>query len=161
MSSPIGSGQINFSLEDNPNTFSFTADLVLEDTYTVYDMTVSDGTNEVVIPVRINVSNVNDPPEAKPLTTMHQDEGTGKIYWGMDVATDPDGDTLEIIDFEVSDQNQHDIGSGDIRDFDGAEYFYFTADTLDLAKWTYYDLTVTDGIHEIIVTIRIQVDNLD
>jgi hypothetical protein len=95
------------------------------------------------------------------MTTLHQDEGTGKIYWGMDVATDPDDDTLLITDFAVSDQNQHDIGTPEIRDFDGAKYFYFTADEVSTATWTYYDLTVTDGIHETIVTIRIQVDNLD
>jgi hypothetical protein len=92
---------------------------------------------------------------------LHQNEGTGKIYFGLNVATDTDEDTLEVIDFAVSSLNQHDIGTPEIRDFDGARYFYFTADNVVTATWTYYDLTVTDGIHEVIVTIRIQVDNLN
>jgi hypothetical protein len=54
-----------------------------------------------------------------------------------------------------------DIGTPEIRDFDGSEYFYFTANNVSAVTWTYYDLTVTDGIHEVIVTIRIQVDNLE
>jgi len=161
MTEEIGTGQIMYSLIGTPNSFKFTADLVNEDTNTLYNITLTDGTNEVVVPVSITVVNVNDPPVAKPMTTLHQDEGTGKIYWGMDVATDPDDDTLLITDFAVSEQNQHDIGTPEIRDFDGAKYFYFTADEVSTATWTYYDLTVTDGIHETIVTIRIQVDNLD
>ncbi len=161
MITEIGMGNINLAIIGTPNSFSFTADLVLEDTYTVYDMTITDGTDEVVLPIRINVNNVNNPPVGNPITTLHQDEGTGKIYFGLNVATDPDGDTIEVIAFSVSDQNQHDIGTPEIRDFDGAEYFYFTADEVSTATWTYYDLTITDGIHEVITTIRIQVDNLD
>ncbi len=160
MSEEVGTGQITSSLIGNPNSFIFTADLVSEDTSTLYSITLTDGTNEVVVPVGINVVNVNDPPVGNPITTLHQDEGTSKIYWGFDVATDPDEDTLHITDFAVSEQNQHDIGTPEIRDFDGAYYFYFTADEVPTATWTYYDLTVTDGIHETIVTIRIQVDNI-
>ncbi len=161
MTSEIGEGQIiPAMLRGTPNSFSFTADLVSENAYTIYDMTITDGSNEIVLPIRININDVNNPPVGNPITTLHQDEGTGKIYFGLHVATDPDGDTLEVIDFAVSAQNQHDIGTPEIRDFDGAEYFYFTAANVSAATWTYYDLTVTDGIHEIIVTIRIQVDNV-
>jgi len=157
----IGTGQILYSLIDNPNSFKFTADLVSEDTSTAYSITLTDGTNEVSVPVSISVVDVNNPPVENPMTTLHQDEGTSKIYWGMNVATDPDDDTLFITDFTVSEENQHDIGTPDIRDFDGVEYFYFTADEIDAATWTYYDLTVSDGIDETIVTIRIQVDNIN
>jgi hypothetical protein len=162
MTSEIGEGIIIASvMRGTPNSFSFTADLVSQDTYTVYDMTITDGTNEIMLPIRINVNDVNNPPVGNPITTLHQNEGTGKIYFGLNVATDTDEDTLEVIDFAVSSLNQHDIGTPEIRDFDGARYFYFTADNVVTATWTYYDLTVTDGIHEVIVTIRIQVDNLN
>ncbi len=162
MTSEIGEGQIIPSmLRGNPNTFSFTADLVPADAYTIYDMTITDGSNEIMLPIRININDVNNPPVGNPITTLHQDEGTGKVYFGLNVATDPDGDTIEVTDFAVSSQNQWDIGTPSIRDFDGVEYFYFVADNVSAATWTYYDLTVTDGIHEVIVTIRIQVDNIN
>ena len=162
VASELGEGVIIPSLMRNtPNSFSFTADLVSKNSSMIYDMTVSDGTNEITIPVSINIIDVNNPPVGNPISTLHQDEGTSKIYWGMDVATDPDGDTLEVVDFAVSAQNQHDIGTPSIRDFDGIEYFHFAAGNVGAATWTYYDLTVTDGIHETVVTIRIQVDDLD
>jgi len=161
MTSPKGNGQIYLSLVDNPNTFSFTADMVLEDTYTVYDMTISDGTNEIVIPVRIDVNNVNDPPVANPLTTIHQDEGTVEYYWGNSIATDPDDDGLQVIDFEISEENQHNVGTGSIGELYSNTFFQFSADEVTTSTWTYFDLTVTDGIHETVVTIRIQVDDLD
>jgi len=39
-----------------PNSFSFMADLVPEDSYTIYDMTISDGADEIVLPIRININ---------------------------------------------------------------------------------------------------------
>lgn len=155
-----GTSILYMSLIGNPNAMGYTADLVTADKTITYNVTVTDGVNDVVLPVVINIVNVNDPPVGNPITTLHQDEGTSKIYWGMNVATDPDGDSLQIIDFEYSDQNMHDVGTGSIRDFDGVYYFYYEADLVTAATWTYFDLTVTDGIHEVVVTIRIQVDNL-
>src|SRR6056297_3535321 len=51
MTEEIGDGQIMYSLIGSPNSFKFTADLVIEDTTTLYNITLTDGTNEMVVPV--------------------------------------------------------------------------------------------------------------
>lgn len=150
------------TLESSPNSIVFVADEIDSDKQVKYDVTITDGTNSTQLTLSINIINVNKPPVGVPMTLdniYYQNESTSKIYWGFDVATDPDGDTLNVTDFAISDGNIHDVGTGSIRDFDGAYYFYFEAGAVSSATWMYFDLTVSDGIDEVIVPIRIQVNN--
>ncbi len=165
---PLASGYVGeigdilkyVSMIGNENSIDFTADWLDADTTTAYDIAITDGTNTSSLTIEINVLDYNAPPVAKPMITLHQDEGTSKIYFALTVATDIDGDTLEVIDYSLSALTQHDVGTPEIRNFDGAEYFYFTADEVALGTLSYWDLTISDGLQEVIVTIRIQVDNL-
>ena len=150
------------SLLGSPNSLEFVADMVDSDKFIRYDVTITDGLNTILLSIKINIIQVNSPPVGVPLdltNIFHQEENTDKIYWGLDVATDADGDTITIESFTISNGNVHDVGTGSIRNFDGVKYFYFEADTVSTATWMYFDLTVTDGIDEVIVPIRIQVDN--
>ncbi len=146
------------------NSMDFTAGPVNGDTTTAYDLTIKDGTNETIITIVINVNEASAPPVANPMITQYQDEGTEAAYSPYDFATDPDGDNLDVIAFELNDDPmyasaQHDLGTGSIFNIFGLYSFSFDADMVTASAWTYYDLTISDGLNEIVVTIRIQVNN--
>jgi len=165
-SSEIGDSIKYLALFGVENSFGFTADPVDGDTTTSYDLTVSDGTNESVFTIEIHVKEVNAPPVGLPMTTRYQDERQFIEYSVNTIATDPDGDDLEIVSFKLNDDpqyasSQHNLGTGHILNIGGTDYFTFLADELDMSMWTYYDMTISDGLNEVVVTIRIQVNNVD
>jgi len=144
---------------------TFTANEVDADQTSVWTVTITDGIESVSVPLTFKVINTNSAPVPEPMVTLHQDEGTSKLYSPYTLATDPDGDDLDVVAFELNDDPmyasaQHDVGTGSIITLFGVSSFWFASDWVTTSMWTYWDITITDGIHEVVVTIRIQVDNL-
>jgi len=163
-STEIGETLRYLAFMGSENSMDFTAGPVNGDTTTAYDLTIKDGTNETIITIVINVNEASAPPVANPMETQYQEEYSVATYSPNIFASDPDGDDLDIIAFKLNDDPiyasaQHDLGTGSILNVFGVHIFTFNADMVTASAWTYYDLTISDGLNEIVVTIRIQVNN--
>ena len=83
------------------NRMDFISDDITEDKMATYTLTVSDGTDEIDVPIQIPIYKVNQAPEplggAVPVVyTTSGTKGATFYIHPEDIATDPDGDELSI-----------------------------------------------------------------
>ncbi|MFP2995147.1 cadherin domain-containing protein [Spongiivirga sp. MCCC 1A20706] len=118
-------------------------------------VSISDGSDFIVVRVIINVTDENDAPEASAQTFTVAEDIDDSFLIGQIVATDQDGDALTF-SFDLGNSTLFNISSsGELRLNSGQN--------LDFETQTSHQLSffVTDGVASIVVNVTVNVTDVD